>query len=174
MTWLLRLYPPRWRRRYGAELADLVAAQPPSLSGAIDLIAGAIDAWIHPQFVPPAPDSKGDVSVIAQLMQLKCAGYGPGVSHSDRAMHTTINLAGTFTLAVVWLAMVWFWKHHQIGGKTYLMALAPMTYLVPFLIGLRYTSLKGRSLGSQAILIVGVSAGLATLLIFAGWLSTKI
>jgi hypothetical protein len=173
MTWLLRLYPPRWRRRYGAELDDLVAAQPFSLSGAIDLIAGAIDAWIHPEFVPPASDSK-DVPVIAQLMQLKCAGYGPGITHADRVKHTTINLAGTLALALAWLAMVWFWKHQQLGGKTYLMALAPMTYLVPFLIGLRYTSLKGRSLRSQSILIGGLTAGLVALLMFAGWLSTQI
>jgi hypothetical protein len=54
------------------------------------------------------------------------------------------------------------------------MALAPMTYLVPFLVGLRYTSLKGRSLRAQAILIAGFSAALAVLLLFAGWLSTRI
>ena len=54
------------------------------------------------------------------------------------------------------------------------MALAPMTYLVPFLVGLRYTSLKGRSRRAQAILIAGFSAALAVLLLFAGWLSTRI
>jgi hypothetical protein len=54
------------------------------------------------------------------------------------------------------------------------MPLAPMTYLVPFLVGLHYTSLKGRSLRAQAIVITGYSAALAVLLLFAGWLSTKI
>jgi hypothetical protein len=92
----------------------------------------------------------------------------------DRVKHTTINIAGTFVLAVLWLVLVWFWKHWEIGGTTYLMALAPMTYLVPFLIGTRYTSLKGRSLRSQAIMIGSLVAGPAALLVFAGWLSTKI
>ena len=174
MRWLLKLYPPRWRHRYGAELTDLVAGQPFSFGGAIDLVAGAIDAWAHPEFVPSTVDRKEEVSMSAQLLQLKCAGYGPSVTHADRVKYTTVNLAGTFVLALVWLAMVWSWKHWQIAGKTYLMSLAPMTYLVPFLIALRYTSLKGRSLRSQAILIGGLSAALAIFLIFAGWLSTKI
>ena len=49
MTWLIKLYPPAWRRRYGRELSDLIAAQPASVGTAIDLVAGAIDAWFNPQ-----------------------------------------------------------------------------------------------------------------------------
>ena len=48
MTWLLRLYPPPWRRRYGGEVAEMLADQRFSLRIAIDLIAGAIDVWLHP------------------------------------------------------------------------------------------------------------------------------
>jgi len=36
MTWLLKLYPPRWGRRYSPELADLIAAQPVSIGDAVD------------------------------------------------------------------------------------------------------------------------------------------
>jgi hypothetical protein len=49
MTWLLRLYPRAWRRRYGAEVEELVASQRPSLQLAVDLIGGAIDARMKPQ-----------------------------------------------------------------------------------------------------------------------------
>ena len=38
MTWLLKLYPPRWRRRYGAELTEMIAAQPFSIGAAIPLV----------------------------------------------------------------------------------------------------------------------------------------
>ena len=83
MTWLLKLYPPRWRRRYGQELKELVAAQPFSIAAVIDIIAGAIDAWIYPQLSTghrATPDTKGEAAMVAKMMQLKCAGYGPKVN----------------------------------------------------------------------------------------------
>ena len=48
MTWLLRLYPSSWRRRYGDEVAGLLADRGFSFSMAVDLVAGAIDVWLHP------------------------------------------------------------------------------------------------------------------------------
>ncbi len=54
MTWLLRLYPPAWRRRYGPEVRAMLAEEPRSLRLGLDLIAGAVDARIHPQWTPPA------------------------------------------------------------------------------------------------------------------------
>ncbi len=47
---LIRLYPARWRRRYGTELEQLVYDMRPSTSWlalATDLLAGAFDAHIH-------------------------------------------------------------------------------------------------------------------------------
>jgi hypothetical protein len=49
MNGLLRLYPAAWRDRYLEEVSDLLAERPPSLRDRFDLIAGAADAWIHPQ-----------------------------------------------------------------------------------------------------------------------------
>src|SRR5262249_28725022 len=174
MTWLLKLYPPRWRRRYGAELADLIAVQPFSVGGAVDLLAGALDAWFHPQLAPPTLDMKGDVSMIAHLMQLKCAGYGPSVTKADKVKNVTINIGGTFVLGLLWLAVVWVWKHGRLSGYAYVTALAPMAYLFPYLIGLRYTSLKGRSPGAQTVLIVGLGAALTTFLLLVGWIGTRL
>jgi hypothetical protein len=48
---LVRLYPPAWRDRYLVELEDLLAVRPPTLRDRIDLLRGAVDAWIHPQLV---------------------------------------------------------------------------------------------------------------------------
>ena len=42
--WFLKLYPREWRERYGDELSELVGDGPLTFGGAIDLIAGAIDA----------------------------------------------------------------------------------------------------------------------------------
>ena len=57
MSGLIRLYPRRWRERYGAELEDLVARRPPTVRDRLDLVRGAFDAWLHPELVPAAGGS---------------------------------------------------------------------------------------------------------------------
>lgn len=70
MSWLLKLYPRRWRRRYGAELEDLVASQPRSFGLAADLLRGAIDARMHPQ---------------ASATRARAAGGGDGSNETARS-----------------------------------------------------------------------------------------
>ena len=55
MSWLVRLYPAAWRRRYGDELETVLAAQAPSLLQALDVLRGALDAWLHPELAQPSP-----------------------------------------------------------------------------------------------------------------------
>jgi MFS family permease len=64
--WLLHLYPAAWRARYGEEFAELLAARPPRLSDRWDIVAGALDARLHPQVgqgVPSAAPVPRDRSV---------------------------------------------------------------------------------------------------------------
>jgi hypothetical protein len=49
MSWLLRLYPARWRQRYGDEFQALVERQPLSAAVVLDILRGALDAWLRPQ-----------------------------------------------------------------------------------------------------------------------------
>jgi hypothetical protein len=169
VTWLLKLYPPRWRQRYGGELTEWVAAQPFSIGAAVDLIAGAIDAWLHPQLAGPAtPDTRGDVSMIARMMQLKCAGYGPDVTASDKRKSAAVIIGGALGLTPLWLWAQWR------QDNVYVLALAPMAYFLPYLVSLHYTSLKGRSARAQTILIGGLGVALAAFLVGVAWISMKI
>jgi hypothetical protein len=52
---LLRLYPARWQRRYATEMDALLADDPPGIRARIDLVGGAIDAHLHPWWVPAWP-----------------------------------------------------------------------------------------------------------------------
>ena len=52
---LVRFYPARWRERYGEEIADLLASEPPSVPRAVDMLRGLIDAHLHPELVHSAP-----------------------------------------------------------------------------------------------------------------------
>lgn len=47
-TSLVRLYPPAWRRRYGDEMLALLEVGPLRSRVRLDLLRGAVDAWLHP------------------------------------------------------------------------------------------------------------------------------
>jgi len=58
---LLRLYPGWWRARYGDEMATVLGEAPAGPGWALDLIHGAIDAWLH----PPVPSRLPGLAALA-------------------------------------------------------------------------------------------------------------
>lgn len=52
---VLRLYPRPWLDRYGDEVDALLADRPPGIRDRIDLVSGALDAHLHPWWVPAWP-----------------------------------------------------------------------------------------------------------------------
>jgi len=59
--WLRRLYPPRWRQRYGDELDQLVRDLRGTRSRralAVDLLRGALDAQVQERFAMEAADRR--------------------------------------------------------------------------------------------------------------------
>lgn len=170
MTWLLALYPPRWRRRYGGELRALIGAQPFSFQTVVDLVAGAIDAWLEPQKIPmqPAPAGEEGVTMIGTMMKLGCAGNAR-VAREDVRKSLAVTLGGTLLLTALWMAL-----HVRLGDRTYVDAFSAMAFLVPYLFSMRYTSLKGRSLATQSIFIGGMILLLTLILGAAGWIASMI
>jgi Rieske Fe-S protein len=88
MRWLataiLRLYPPSWRERYAAELTDVVARRRLGARDLADLLAGAIDARLHPRLAPvPMPmqlavaTPPGAAPSPAPLPRVPAPSYGP-------------------------------------------------------------------------------------------------
>lgn len=55
MSPLLRLYPGAWRARYGDEVEALLEAHRLDRRERLDLIRGALDAWLHPPSPALAP-----------------------------------------------------------------------------------------------------------------------
>lgn len=49
---LLRAYPAGWRERYGDEFLALLADRPDRWRDAVDILAGALDARLHPGRTP--------------------------------------------------------------------------------------------------------------------------
>jgi hypothetical protein len=115
MTWLLKLYPPRWRQRCGEEFLALVATQRFSWVTVLDIIGGALDAWTRPQShlaARSAAQPAGDTIMLAKMLRLRCVGNGAKPTKADVSKGAGICLGGTM-LSV--LAATWMRRHDAEG-----------------------------------------------------------
>ncbi len=48
--WILRLYPSAWRQRYQEEMQALLELHTITVATALDLLFGALDAWLDPAY----------------------------------------------------------------------------------------------------------------------------
>jgi hypothetical protein len=169
MTWLVRLYPPAWRRRYGRELAELISTQPASFGTALDLVAGAVDAWLNPQSSTAAAvaDPKGAGAMVPKMLKLRCAGHGPDVTAADARKAAAVTIGGSLALV---LALTWAMAHY--GRNPYLESTLLVSWLMPFAVSQHYTSLKGRPGRVQAVLIGGQAAVVMAIALGAAWLNS--
>lgn len=174
MTWLLRLYPPRWRRRYGAEVGEMLAGRGFSFAVAVDLIAGAIDVRLHPAATmaaaTAAASTEEDKTMLSRIARLDCAGaLGPDVTKADERKAAVWMIAGTLVLTLVWMGV-----HARIGDNDYVDSLSSMAFFVPLLYSMRYTYLKNRPGSVQAVFIGGLSLAVLAIMLAAAWLAARI
>lgn len=149
MSVWLRLYPKAWRERYGDEMAEVLARQRWSLSLALDLVAGAIDARLNAgQLVS---ETKGEKQMFARVARLSCAGYGSKVTARDRWLSIGLALGVTIVATILWL-----WLRAAYPHNEYVRSFSFMTYSMAYPATLPFTSLKGRARGTQVILIGGL------------------
>jgi hypothetical protein len=65
---LARLYPPRWRARYGAEFDALLGQAPLSWRDTFDIFAGALRMWIW----NGGTDAMHEATTTPRLMNMSC------------------------------------------------------------------------------------------------------
>ena len=174
MTWLLRLYPAPWRRRYGDEVAGMIADRRFSFRIAVDLVAGAIDVWLHPSVTlaaaAAAEPQTGEKSMLSRIARLDCMGaLGPDLTRADQVKANVVMLGGTVFLTLIWMA-----AHIRSGDNSYVDALSPMAFIVPMLFSMRYTSLKKRPGSVQAVFIGGFSLLLTIFMLAVGWIAARL
>ena len=169
MTWLLKLYPPRWRARYGKEFLALIAPQPFSFATVVDIIGGAIDAWTQPQphlAARAANEPEGDTFMVAKLMRLRCAGQGEPTTAIDGWKSAGVILGGTLLSVAVAT-----WLHRRSVDQAYTQALMNNGWLIAFIVSMRYTSLKGWHGRAQAIYIGAVSMLITLIALGTIWIN---
>ena len=148
----LRLYPRSWRARYGAELADLFAPAPLSVSLIVDLVAGAIDARLHPGLVasPVSSAQESEAHMIGKLMKFSCAGYGAHITRRDALWSAAVMIGGTLVLTLAWMRL------HVLGGDNpYVDSFAVVPFLAAYILSLPFTYLKGRRRSTQIVFVIG-------------------
>lgn len=165
---MVRLYPPRWQRRYGRELEEWLAAEPASFRTTIDLMAGAVDAWVNPQSstAATAADSKGD-DMVAKMLKLRCAGYGVEYTRGDALKAAAITIGGSLMVVLVIMTAM-----ARYGENPYLESLMLLGWLLPFLFSQRYTDLKGRSGRVQAVFIGIPAVIILAIALVTGWMNS--
>jgi hypothetical protein len=174
MTWLLRLYPSPWRRRYGAEVAEMLAHSRFSLRTAVDLVAGAIDVWLHPSATLAAAGTAAtqgrieEKTMLSRIARLECSGAGT-YTKEDQWKAAGTAVGGTLVLTAVWMA-----AHIRLGDNTYVDSLSVLAYMVPMLFSLRYTYLKKRPASVQAVFIVGNTLVITAIMLGAGWIASRL
>ena len=171
MTWLLKLYPPRWRRRYGEEFRALIEPQRFSFVTVFDIIGGAIDAWTQPQShlaARSAAQSEGGTIMLAKAMRLRCAGYGATTTMADGVKGAGVILGGTLVSVLVAT-----WMRQQAVDPVYTQAVMNNGWLVSFVVSMRYTTLKGWPARTQAVFIGVLLLVVVSLAVGSAWIYSR-
>jgi hypothetical protein len=174
VTWILRLYPRVWRRRYGVEVAEMLAGRGFSLAVAVDLVAGAIDVWLHPSATlaaaAAARSASEEKTMLQRIIQFDCAAMaGLNLTKADHWRSAAVAIGGTVVLTAVWM-----YVHVRVGDNPYTDSLSVLAFLIPYIFSLRYTYLKHRPVSVQAVFIAGFSLILTLMMLAAGWISAQI
>ena len=109
-----------------------------SFRTAVDLVAGAVDAWLNPQSstAVTTADAKGAGAMLPKMLQLRCGGHGPDVTAADSLKAAAVTIGGTLALVIVLTV-----GHQCATGRTPIFeSLACVSWLVPFLFSQRYTT----------------------------------
>ena len=174
MTILLWLYPSAWRRRYGAEVARMLEGRRFSLRIAVDLIAGAIDTWLHPTQTLAAAHAAASLTtqeehtMLSKVLRFDCAA-AYGLSKEDQKKAALSIIGWTLVVTLAWLGLtIRFPKDPRVES------LSMVPFMFSIFYSMRYNYLKGRPRGVQAIFIGGMTLAMAAFFLAVGWIADLI
>ena len=150
MTWMLRLYPTAWRKRYGQEFTTILADQRPSFGMIIDVLAGAMDAHLHPQILNKKTESKkGDA--MTDAMMKRCENGGPILSRQDQWIAGFGMLASTLLLSAAYIVLKKIYHNTPaVEGLGYTIFPAILVFYT------QMAYLRKRAASTQALLVSGM------------------
>ena len=165
---LLRLYPRAWRDRYGEEFVDVVGQRPLSVQQSVDIMMGAIDAWLSRRVRATVRGSgagaaSGGAKMIQQ-MKLRCAVAQPRYTTRDALISAGVLLLGSVLLSVA--GILFSRQDYPVMGDI----LKSLAFPVAMTISMPFAILKGQPRKAVVFTMV-VTLGL---LFIATWIATQI
>jgi len=151
VRWLLALYPRGWRDRYAAEVASLLSTEPVTLRLVLDLIAGAVDARLHPQPVFRRAPAAGEETFTMSTIFAHC--QPAHVDPADQRRGAVLVLSLSFILALGYIAL-----KRWTGDNLVVDAFGISSFPAALMISSWNTYLKPYSTAAKATIIVGTIA----------------
>jgi hypothetical protein len=173
MNWLVRLYPARWRARYGEEFGAVLASQHVSVGMLLDVIGGAVDAHLHPQMLPsnsnrfPNPNQGEDTMTLAMFE--RCAAGGPKLSPEERRFASRFAILSSLAMASLYLILTRIFRQAP--------AVQAVIYASVFFtssIRVQMAYLRNRSRGAQVLMLGAELIAMYLLMLGACALAAKI
>ena len=148
--WLLRMYPQAWQDRYGEELRETLEGQQLTPGIVLDMVAGALDAHLHPGLLPPrhnGPSSAGKETALSLMAECR-----PGTLESvDRR---TLLIAAASAVIITVVVAVGYRFVEQAWGDT-LMAHVLQSSSVPAGLSAWFQLTRYRKVSAMSRAIVG-------------------
>lgn len=165
---LLRLYPRAWRERYGEEFAEVVGDRDLSMQQTIDILAGAVDAWISPSVRARvrglAGGTKPGGDRMIEQLKMRCVTSTPRYTKKDALISAGVLIA---TSALLTTAGIMLDRQNYPVPADVLKSLA---FPVALTVSMPFAILKGQS---RRVILFSLIVPNA-ILFFASWLATKI
>ena len=95
---LVRLYPRKWRERYADEFVETVGPRPLNGQQVIDIVSGAVDAWISFKSRPATVQAEGGGKIMVQQWKAICATNSARYTTRDALISAGVLLVGTILL----------------------------------------------------------------------------
>jgi hypothetical protein len=149
---LVRLYPRRWREKYGEEMEHVLADQPVTLRLIVDVLAGAVDAHINPQVsskATNAPDARGGTAVTKLLTHCQ----PQDITASDYSRSVVVLFGTTIVLAMLHIQL-----KRALGDHPFVDAFGASTFPIAVLASSWGTYFKRYSLAAKLSFVLGLGA----------------
>jgi hypothetical protein len=154
---LLRLYPSAWRARYGGEFLEMLGPDRLQLQQVIDIIAGAIDAWLSPEVrdATRIATTTGGTTMVKSISV--CLRDRQRYTTRDSVIGAAVMLIGTAILTLAGIAL------NRNGWPDAGDAMVNMSFLVAMMLSMPFWMMKGQPWRAQAVIIGGTLAMLAAI-----------
>lgn len=148
---LLQLYPPAWRKRYGEEFLETLGSGPLHPQQAIDIVSGAIDAWLSADVRRAAAGPSRVAKIGGGSMTLKSV-----MVCGQKQYRATVSdglKAAAVMLAVTWLMTMAGGAARNAGWLKSGAAIGNFAFLAALTVSMPIWVTKGQPWKAQAAIV---------------------